>query len=396
MIRAGVGCSKKESTADAAREAAALALSKAGVKEADFALIFATPHHGGDYAAITGMVSETTGASHVAGCSALGVLSDDEEIEIGPGIVVLAVRSDTVSGYSFHFQELAKRHSAAGHAIGQFVHDIGKGQGLLALFPDPFSHQVAGLLGSVQDECPTLVPIIGGCASEDVNKQVTYQFTEKATASGSVSGIYLKGDFVHTIAISQACHPVSGPLIVTRSEGNRILELRGRPALEQLTLLLQEPLTEAEPRTLDHIMIGFCVDPSDTELASGTYVVRNITGVDPADGSIGTTDPIAEGQPLAFVVRDKKRAREEFEELTANLAASLAVTPPRFALYLNSVERGNALYHAMNVDSQIIRKHFSDLPLIGFSTFGEMAPINGINSIHTYSGILVLVSDPPE
>jgi small ligand-binding sensory domain FIST len=396
MIKAGVGCSKKQNTAAAAEEACRLALSRAGIGQADFALVFATPHHSAHYAEIGSLVLETTGAAHVAGCSGVGVLSGDEEIEIGPGMVVMAVDSDTLSGYTFMFQELTKRNRAVGRSIGQFIHEVNKGEQLLVLFPDPFSHQVSSLLTSVQEEYPEPIPIIGGCASEDPYKQVSYQFNEKSTASGSVSGIYLTGDFIHAIGISQACHPVSGPLIVTKAEGSKIFELRGRPAMELLSPLLKEPVAKRQPQALKNIMLGFTVDPSGTELASGKYIVRNITGVDPAEGSILTTDPIYEGQPLSFVVPDKKRARQEFEELVTDLAFSVPTGPPRFGLYFNCVERGNALYHSMNVDIQIIRKYFNDMPLIGFSTFGEIAPINGINTIHTYSGILALVSEPLE
>ena len=99
---------------------------------------------------------------------------------------------------------------------------------------------------------------------------------------------------------------------------------------------------------------------------------------------------------MSFVIRDPMRAEKEFDEMLDSLSQSLTVNPPSFGLYVNCAGRGSSLYHTQNVDTQLIRKYFGEMPLIGFSSFGEFAPIHGINCLHSFSGILVLVSDPME
>lgn len=396
MIEVGAGCSKKADSLEAAAEASRLAVSSAGIARSDFALVFATPHHGSHYPAIIQKVKDETGATHISGCSGIGVLTHQEEIEDGPGIAVMAVQADTFLAYSFLFRDLRDRDLTVGHSIGEFVNSFSKGAELMVLFPDPYAVDAPALFSSIQEESHSRVPIIGGCASEKIGREKTYQFNHKDVASGSISGIYLTGDFTHTIGITQACHPVSGPLIVTRTEGKRIQELRGQPAMEYLAQLIQEPLSDDLSRTLRHLMIGIPVGPACTELESGKYIVRNITGIDPSDGSITTTETLSEGQTLSFVVRDQGQARQEFEEILERLSETHAGNPPRLGLYFNCAGRGNSLYRARNVDIALIRKYLGEMPLIGFFSFGEIAPINHIDCLHSFSGILTLISDPLE
>jgi small ligand-binding sensory domain FIST len=289
-----------------------------------------------------------------------------------------------------------EKNLTIGRSMGELVRRFRKGSELMVLFPDPYSFESSSLFNTIREECHSSLTLTGGCASNEVNSKQTYQFSEKDVASNSISGIYLTGDFTHTIGITQACHPVSGPLIVTRADENVIHELRGRPALEYLTQLIKEPDPKRFSEVLEYLMIGLPVDPSGTELESGKYIVRHITGVDPSNSSIIINDEITPGQPLTFVMRDRKRALQEFEELLDEIAQSQASNPPRFGLYFNCAGRGNSLYQSPNTDIQLIQKYLGEMPLIGFFTFGEIAPINQQNYLHTFSGILTLISDPEE
>ncbi len=396
MIEVGVGCSRQENAQEAAREAGSLAVSSAGIIRSDFALVFATPHHSGHFDDIIREVKTVTGASRIAGCSGIGVLTHQEEIEIGPGIAVMAVHSDMISGYTFLFRNLSERDSTIGHAIGESMRTFRRGSELLVLFPDPYSVHAPVLLNSIREESGSQVTLIGGCASGEENQKQTYQMGDEHAATGSVSGIYLTGEFSHAIGTAQACHPVSGPLLVTRARGGRIQELRGRPALEYLLQLIQEPVAENLSEALRDLMIGLPVDPSSTELQSGNYIVRKITGIDPSDGSILTAEEITEGQPLSFVVRDQTRAIQEFEEMLSDLAMSHTENPPRFGLYFHCAGRGNPLRRTKNTETLLIRKYFGEMPLIGFFSDGEIAPVGKINCLHTLSGVLALISDPQE
>jgi len=232
-------------------------------------------------------------------------------------------------------------------------------------------------------------PLVGGAPSGP-----SVQFHNRESADHTLAGVYLTGAFSRTVGITQAAHPVSGPLLITRSAGNRIEELRGRPALEHLVQLIRElPPGPVAPKEL---LIGLPIDPADTELTTGNYVVRPITDTDPSEGAIITTEEMTPGRPLSFVARDPKRAREELEERAAALSEELLSNPPRFGLYIKNRRCGKRFYASENVDLGIIRRHFGTIPLIGFFSNGELAPEKGVNTFHQHAGILILISDPLE
>ncbi len=393
MISVGVGYSKKEDTLTGIREASRLALSGIQNPQSEFALLFVTPHHTKAVPAAVQTLREITGAVQVAGCSGSGVLTHQEEIEDGPGIAVMTLHSDRISGHSFFFRNITDRNGIAARTIDDWTRKYKKQEEVLLLFPDAATGNDPTLLNARREGNSPACPILGGYASGKSGAGESVQFNERDQAPGSLSGLYLTGEFSCSIGISQAFHPVTGPLIVTRSDKNRIRELRGRPPAEHLSQLIQKPLFSNLSKTLERVKIGFPADPSGTELEPGEYVVCEITGVDPSDGSLLTTREIEEGRPLFFMIRDALRSGREFQECLRQIAASLASNPPRFGLYFTSSVRGISLYGSKNVEIGLIRRYFGPLPLIGFFTRNELAPINGLNVTLTGSSTLALISD---
>lgn len=64
-----------------------------------------------------------------------------------------------------------------------------------------------------------------------------------------------------------------------------------------------------------------------------------------------------------------------------------------FGLYFNCVGRGSSLYGEMEVDAMAIREKMRGLPVAGFFTGSEIAPIGKIDHLHQYSGVLVLLGE---
>jgi small ligand-binding sensory domain FIST len=63
---------------------------------------------------------------------------------------------------------------------------------------------------------------------------------------------------------------------------------------------------------------------------------------------------------------------------------------PAFGFYFNCCARGTSLYGIPGEDTSLIREFFPRLPVIGFFTYGEIAPVEYMNHLHHYSGIFIL------
>src|SRR5574341_2246113 len=113
MLKAGVGASTDKSTISAATSAARQAMDRAGLLQADFALVFATIPHASLYSRMLERIAEITRTRHVVGCSAMGIVTSDGEVEDEPAIAVMVLASDTVTATPFLVRSLHQQGGMA-------------------------------------------------------------------------------------------------------------------------------------------------------------------------------------------------------------------------------------------------------------------------------------------
>ena len=116
---AGAGLAAGQSLDDIALDAALAALAASGVDRADLALVFTSGDTLGSAHAILHAVRRATGARAVVGCSGVGVLTGEREIEGEPAAAVLTVRSEGVVVTPFHVGQTIQfqiRDAEAAHA----------------------------------------------------------------------------------------------------------------------------------------------------------------------------------------------------------------------------------------------------------------------------------------
>jgi len=392
MFKVGVGASTEKATLAAAATAARRAMDRAGLAQADFALVFATIPHSSLYGRMLERIAEITRTRHLVGCSAMGIVTSDGEVEDEPAVAVLALASDTLTATPFLVRSLRRQGGFAARRMARMLPAPRLPQDFLMLFPDTMTLQAGPFLDGLSQSWPG-VPAVGGGASENGTQMHTYQWCGTEVASDAVCGALFSGGLNRAFGHTVACRPIGEPLLVTRAEGHVIFELSGRPAYDVFTGLAQEWALPDLRSAAGLFFLGFPCDPSHTRLVPGEYYVRNIHGVDPQEGSLLAGSPVREGQAVSFTVRDPAHARRDMEAMVGDLATVCAGRPPRFAVYFNCCGRGASLYGRPNVDLDIIRARFKDLPLIGFFTYAEIGPGADGQCLHNYTGVLALVGD---
>ena len=416
MIRAGVGHSNSSDSVEAAVEAAKMAMARLGHRRADLAIVFATASHQPTYPHLLHTIRQITKTEHLVGCSAYGVMTTDIELELTPAVAVMVIAGDGLKPTPFCFHHLQERNEAVGRAIGRLLrHSNGSGeksprhgrtarqadrlsaeeseqsQPLVVLFPDTFAMQPTLLFRGIHHEAGPVM-IIGGGASEDGTLSQTYQFFGADATPNAVAGVMLEGSFVTTIGLSQACHPVGESMAVTRSKGNVVLELGGRPAFEIFEELIKEH--DLEPEQIGaQLFVGLPVDPAHTRLQRGEYLIRNIVGANPRQGSIAVATEVQEGQVLSFTLRQPDETKAAMEEMLQEMAQIHHGRPPAFGLYFDCCGRGSSLYGESGTDLALIKRYLGEIPLLGFFTYAEIAPLGQLTQLHNYTGVLALVSE---
>jgi len=396
MIRIGVGASQHRSTEQAAAEAATRAMLQASLGQVDLVLVFATISHAPHYSLMLNTLAKITKTSQIVGCSGMGTLTLEGEVEAAPSVAVLVLSSDSIRATPFIFQELRDRNEAIGQELGRLAVSQRRSSSdaiLILLFPDTFFFQQRPFFQGFQ-KVAGFLPIIGGGASEDGTRMRTFQMHGERTDSNALTGVILTGRFQYTQGLAQACQPTGHSLLITKAHRNVILELGGRPAMEVYIDLLKEHNIDDLQMAAGRIFLGLPIDPRQAQLAGGDYLVRNISGIDPENGALHISEEITEGQAVTFTLREPNHAKRDTEDVVADLVRIHQGVTPKAALYFNCCGRGSPLYGEKDVDVAILRKAFPDLPLIGFFTYSEFAPLHGMNLFHNYTGALTLISEP--
>src|SRR5215203_572750 len=255
--RAGVGMSRHHSPTVAGREAAEQALQRADVEKPDFVFMFASI--GYDQHSLLGAVREITGGAPLAGCSAEGTIDGDNADESNFSVVVTAISSDELqwdngiaTGLSADSRAVGRRVAQdllpelSPSTIGLFVFP----DGMSAIFDTFFTANFDNFLGGLEEDLSNerFLPVWGGGAGNDFNAGApTYQYCDDEVISDGVSYALLSGKAQAGCAISHSLIPIGGERKVTRSKGNVIYEIDGKPAAEVLKEYLpDEALTEDE------------------------------------------------------------------------------------------------------------------------------------------------------
>ncbi|HVN26997.1 MAG TPA: FIST N-terminal domain-containing protein, partial [Candidatus Binataceae bacterium] len=166
MIRAGVGLSVSHNPRTAAMEACAAAMTQAGLGQATGAIFFATTAHGGAFPLILRTIGEVTGTREVAGCSTIGVIASESEVESGPALSVIVFGGNELNAKRIFAPSSRGRGREVALEIAAAVKPELRQSNLLCIFADTYNMNADPFLAALQAELPG-VAIVGGGASED-------------------------------------------------------------------------------------------------------------------------------------------------------------------------------------------------------------------------------------
>jgi small ligand-binding sensory domain FIST len=389
MLRAGVGCSSALNPRTGAAEATSEAMSRAGLSQAAGVLCFATTAHGAAFPIILRTVAAQARTREVAGCSSVGVIAGEQEVESGPALAVLVFGGAEIEAKRFFVPSIRGRaREAAAEVVAAVRPALGRNN-LLCLFPDTYNIEPESFLAVLRSELPG-VTLVGGGASEDGSIGETFQFCGDVVSSNAVSGMLLAGDFDVDIGASSACTQLGPVHEVTAVRENVLISLDGRPAYEVFAEAAG-PLAEDARRALAFVFLGIPLDPASERLERGRYLVRNIAGVSAEHGVIAVSHLPRVGDRVALMLRNAPGAREDLKA-TLEEMRSRTRRAPAFGLYFDCASRGSSLYNIPGHDSAYIQRYLGPLALAGFFTGFEIGPLGPSSGILQYSGVLALVS----
>jgi small ligand-binding sensory domain FIST len=366
----------------AVEEAASAAVS--GVGRPDLAILFATPAYPAGLERLLAAVVDVLGTSAVVGASAHGVLGAGIECENRASVSVMALSG--IESEPFLVRDVRGDESQIGAEIAARIPAGPRPEDLVVVLPDPRLDTAALVRGLDSALRPAQVV---GAGAGDPFANAPAQWLGRDVETGSVAGVVLRGSRVR-IGVTQACRPTTELLTVTRAQGNWVLELDRRPALDVYREAALGPLADDLQRAAAFVLVALPGD-RDASLRPGSYRVRHVVGFAPEVRGFALPESVERGQQIALAVREPESARADLKAMLAGLAGGASA----FGLYFNCCARGSSFFGVPGLEAAYLENAFAKTPIAGMFGSHELGPIGdpGDSSLQllTYTGVLALL-----
>jgi small ligand-binding sensory domain FIST len=373
--------------AEATGEVIGAVLEQLGT-EPDVAAVFVSPQHRDAFGDMAAAINRMLRPGVFVGTTAVAVLGGSREVEDAPAIGLWAGRL-AARPRPVHLQAT---RTASGIALqGLSASTFEPGDALL-LLADPFSLPVDAIIDAlaafeIPEASETLsVPVVGGMASAaNTPGDNRLVLDDEVMSSGGV-GVILPGGVATRTVVSQGCRPIGDPMIVTRAEGNLVMEIAGRPALDRLDDLVRA--ADAEERSLlaSGLQIGIAIDEHRATFERGDFLVRGVVGADRLQRALAVGDRVEVGTTVQFQVRDAVAADED-------LRAMLADATGDAALVFTCNGRGQRLFGEPDHDARVVHDTLGAPALAGMFCAGEFGPIGGRSFVHGFTASVLVFRD---
>ena len=205
---------------------------------------------------------------------------------------------------------------------------------------------------------------------------------DETFTDGGVAVIFPPGLGARAV-VAPGCRPVGDPYVVTGSDGNLLLSLGGRPALERLREVLDAADDQTRDRLRRGLHVGLVIDEHREAYESGDFLVRAVLGADRSSGAVAIGDRAAVGTTVQFQVRDADAA-------TADLRARLRGLQASAALVFTCNGRGSHLFGSPGHDARQFTDGLGTTAVAGMFCAGEIGPVGPAHHLHGFTAAALL------
>jgi hypothetical protein len=270
-------------------------------------------------------------------------------------------------------------HCAESDSVDPLVHVL--------LLSDGSRVNASDLIRGLSSHLPPGVSVTGGLAGDGEKFGETFVLADDIPRAGAVAAVGLYGPRLKVKFGSMGGWNPFGPdRIITRSQGNVLLELDKRPALNLYKQYLGDH-AQGLPAT------GLMFPLSIRTKASDAAVVRTILAVDEQQQSLTFAGNIPEGASARLSKANVERLIDGAID-AARICHDPAGTPgPALAVLISCVGRKLVMKQRVEEEIEGIREVLGDCTtLAGFYSYGEIAPFRAGASCELHNQTMTITT----
>ncbi|MEN9647695.1 MAG: hypothetical protein RLY57_499 [Candidatus Parcubacteria bacterium] len=382
MFKAAIGSSVGDDSYREGANAAQQAKDALGSDKVSLFIVFASSKY--EQEKLVAGVKSVEPSAVLVGCSTAGEITTPGPSN-KPSIAVMAIATDDIEFIADVGEHIKYNPHEAGKEVAQKVKQKAEDMNLFVMLPDVLAGNGADIVRGVSEVLGEFFPVVGGAAGDDFKFVQTYQYLNDKVYSGAVVGMGIKGNVQIGIGVKHGWLPIGLPMKVTKSKGSVLYELDNKPAVDLYKDYFGEKLaSELQNEKLARLAItyplGMKVDGHDEML------IRDALSVE-SDGSLTCAAEIPEGAHIQLMMGSREEAIRAAQEAAQSAREQLGSATPRAIIIFNCIARHKLFGEFSGEEIKAIQKAIgADVPLIGFYTYGEQAPMgNGIKNINKCS-----------
>jgi hypothetical protein len=234
------------------------------------------------------------------------------------------------------------------------------------------------------------MPIFGGTSSDNMRAISSYQLADgKVLERGAIMIGYSDPTLTIEMGVHHGSVPIGQPFSVTRSEGNRVIEIEGEAAWPYLMSKLDLPADTHPGPCIPVAGMAELLPDGFREPYDNDHILRVIVKVD-EDGSFYMPVDCPQGTRLWIVERDEELIFTGLDRMMERLTAQIGDREVAAVFHTDCAARGRAMFDAI-VKDEIIENmqqpltKGTPLPWLGMYGFGEFTRLKGKNLFHNYT-----------
>lgn len=392
MMRVGVGLSEQENGFSAGKEAALLARRQARETESDLVIVFASANF--EQKALLEGVSSVMGITPLVGCTGAGEITVKGAEK--RAVAVMSASSDKIEFATGLGEKIQGNARAAGHRAAREAVKKGiKNRSVFMMLPDGLTGNGADVMRGVQEVLGTSFPIVGGSAADEFLFERSFQYSRGKVLSDSVCGVLFGGKIAFGVGARHGWRPLGKHRKVTRARLNRIEKIDNKPAVEIYENYFGKDIDNLrEPLARMAILypLGMAI-PGEEE-----YLLRNALRVE-EDGSLVCAGEVPEGSEIRLMMSSKEFVLEAAKKAADQALRGMEGVKIKLAIIFNSISRYKLLGRMAQREIEIVRQVLGrDVPIIGFYSYGEQAPLRaemhiGKSYFHNESIVILAIGE---
>lgn len=268
--------------------------------------------------------------------------------------------------------------TAAQQAVTQAKAGCSADVQLCITIPDGFPSSGVAIINGLKQALEQPVPIVGGMAGDQWRFQQTYQFFKSEVLSDAVPILLFSGGLLVSHGVASGWQPISRKATVTKAEGAMVYEIDHKPATEFYDFYLK-----GLPITGDYPLAVF-------ENGNEEFYLRASNQSDQPTGSILFMGDVPEQATVQITHASCDEIIAATESSIEKALATYAGQQPAVAFLFSCAARrwllGSRAHEEYDLGKQSLHH---GIPIFGFYTYGEIAPLSSGGETHYHQETLV-------